>query len=89
MDHQFKKISLIFLGDRDDARSTGNKRSPLMVLLIVALILGGLKLSTLIFVPNPEKDYWGRIIIPEAGSVVGEQFTMVGETQDIPSGNYI
>ncbi len=83
------KIKYAVLGDRDDARAGKHKRSPLMILVIVLVIIGGLKLSTFVFAPDPVEDYWGKILVPEAGSVVGKEFFVVGETQDIPSGSFV
>lgn len=69
--------------------NTQKKRSPLLILIIVALIFGGLHYSTTLFSPDPEKDVWGKIITPREGSKTDNQLKVVGETQDIKKGNYI
>ena len=65
------------------------KRSPWSVILIICLFVFGLHFSTLLLSPDPEKDAWGKIILPEDGTRTQKSVTVVGETQDIPSGSYI
>lgn len=66
-----------------------NKRSPFVIVLIIALAIIGLQYSTSLFSPDPETESWGKIILPAAGSVIGNDVTIVGETQDIAAGHYI
>jgi hypothetical protein len=69
--------------------NTRGKRSPFLVLIIVALIFGGLHYSTTLFSLNPEKNAWGKIITPQKGSKANKSIKVVGETQVIKKGFYI
>ena len=66
-----------------------NKRTPLKLILIVGAIVLMTQVSTLIFSPHPEKDAWGKIILPRAGDSIENGIIIVGETQDIASGQFI
>lgn len=65
------------------------KRTPLEVFIVVGMVIGLIQLSTLLFAPNPEQDAWGKIISPVSGSPIASEITIVGETQDIATGQYI
>lgn len=68
---------------------TRKNRTPFFILIIVACLIIGLQYSSSIFSPDPETDSWGKIISPAAGSTTGAKVRIVGETQDIGTGQYI
>lgn len=61
----------------------------LVVGLILILLIIGLQSTTKVFAPDPEKDAWGKILQTVRGGETGNQLTVIGETQDIASGNHI
>lgn len=65
------------------------KRTPVKFLLIVLLIIGVMHLSTKVFAPSPEKDAWGKLLVPVTGMKFNLSQRIVGETQDIAAGQYI
>ena len=65
------------------------KRTPLTIVIMVAVFIGFVQLSTTLFAPDPEQDAWGKIILPLPDTQTGPQIAIVGETQDIPSGQHI
>ena len=68
----------------------GNKRrTPVTIVIMIAALIGFVQLSTSLFAPDPEQDAWGKIILPPPGAQTGPPLIIVGETQDIPSGQHI
>ena len=69
--------------------SPKKKRTPFLIVMVVALLFIGLQYSTSLFSPDLEKDAWGKIILPVEGSVTGKSVHVVGATQDIQTGLYV
>ena len=84
-----KKFKQTLVDNTDRPQNAQRNKTPLLIMIIVALIIIGLQYSTSVFSPDPEEDSWGKIIMPRAGSTTGKTIKIIGETQDIRTGLYI
>lgn len=70
-------------------KSGKEKRTPASIIIIVLIIIGAIQLSIFTLAPKPEKDAWGKILLPLQDAEFSRKIEVVGDTQDIASGQYI
>lgn len=73
----------------DKSQKPKKNKTPLLIIIIVALIIIGLQYSTSIFSTGSSTDPQGKITTPADGSSTGKEVRVVGETKNINAGQYI